>query len=68
MGKNTGVFTRIVGMFYHDPDRALDADEILQRFAVAAKESGSGEAVSRSTVDVCPVSYTHLTLPTKRIV
>ena len=36
--------------------------------ALAELADGKPEAVTVNDVDVAPVSYTHLTLPTKRIV
>ena len=59
----TGPEQRIVGLHVVGPG----ADEMLQGFAVALR-MGATKKDFDDTVAIHPVSYTHLTLPTKRIV
>ena len=53
-----------------EPDRSPPGDELTQRYREASAQDARrpGAQVREAVRAHAPVSYTHLTLPTKRIV
>ena len=49
-------------------DETLSAEELGNKLLQSVKEMKAGKAAQVSRVEPNAVSYTHLTLPTKRIV
>ena len=53
---------------YGAEGRWTDSDMVRFRYGLPEKIGGWVELISDKLIGVVPVSYTHLTLPTKRIV